>query len=67
MDQPGDRRSPGRANAVTGFPLVVPFVDHLGVAHGGMAMAMAMTGRSRTHHAGDEQTGLVTIETKTKG
>ena len=62
MDQPGDRRSPGRANAVTGFPLVVPFVDHLGVAHGGMAMA----GRSRTHHVDDEQTGLVTIETKTK-
>ena len=47
---------------MTGFPLVVPFVDHLGVAHGGMAMA----GRSRTHHVDDEQTGLVTIETKTK-
>ncbi|MBX3614876.1 MAG: PaaI family thioesterase [Burkholderiaceae bacterium] len=81
---------------MTGFPVVVPFVDHLGarllscadgsahtqldlaphhcnsfgVAHGGVLMTlldvtMAMAGRSRTHHAGDEQMGLVTIEMKT--
>ncbi|MBX3592523.1 MAG: PaaI family thioesterase [Burkholderiaceae bacterium] len=81
---------------MTGFPVVVPFVDHLGarllscadgsahtqldlaphhcnsfgVAHGGVLMTlldvtMAMAGRSRTQHAGDEQMGLVTIEMKT--
>ena len=79
-----------------GFPVEVPFVEHLGarllscadgaahteldlaphlcnsfgVAHGGVLMTlldvtMAMAGRSRLHHADDEQAGLVTIEMKT--
>ena len=44
--------------------------NSFGVAHGGVLMTlldvtMAMAGRSRTHHADDEQMGLVTIEMKT--
>ena len=46
------------------------FCNMLQAAHGGVLMTlldvtMAMAGRSRAHHADDEQAGLVTIEMKT--
>ena len=52
------------------LPMQEAFTNSWGVAHGGVLMTlldvtMAMAGRSRLHHADDEQAGLVTIEMKT--